>query len=96
MEKITDILERAQLRGFGAFLMDGGGELWDCPEDGFSAEELLKNRRDNLNITRLRGEDETKDLRALEEANRRIGFYSGLRAGARMMLELLGEGEMKF
>ena len=41
MEKITDILERAQLRGFGAFLMDGGGELWDCPEDGFSAEELL-------------------------------------------------------
>ena len=41
MEKITDILERAQLRGFGACLRDGGGELWDCPEDGFSAEELL-------------------------------------------------------
>ena len=91
-----DLLKRTTLRGFGAFLMDGDDELWECPENGFSAEELLKYRRDNLRITRLRGDDETEDLRALEEANRRIGFYSGLRAGARMVLELLGEGVLRF
>ena len=92
---MTGLLKRAKLRGFGAFLMDGDDELWDCPETGFSAEELLENRRDNLKTTRLRGGDEEADLRALEEANRRIGFYSGLRAGARLMAELLGEGELR-
>lgn len=91
-----DMLKRVQINHLGEFLMGNQDVFWKCAEPEQTAEDLLNERRDDLEIAVKRGEEGAYELEKLEEANRRIGFYMGLKAGARLMMELLGEGEIKF
>ena len=93
---MTELLKRTQLKGFGEFLMGNPDAAGTCLEADWTAEELLEQRRESLGMAREQGQEGERELESLEEMNRRVGFYTGLRAGARMVLELLGEGELRF
>ena len=99
MTDTPTLLEKTSLKVLGQFLLSTEFTC-ECASEGSLTEEAqLVKLRDDLEIA-LRHEDEAlrREVRAVvEEAWERgemVGFLSGMRAGARMILSLTGEGEI--
>lgn len=97
MIDIQEMLERTSVKSVGLFLMNDQ-ELWRRVHSAeIPAEGLMAEKYDNLSLSlRQSGEREKVDaaVRDIEEAAERIGFYAGLRAGARLMLALTDRGDV--
>lgn len=97
MDNMTDILERTTARELGRFILDG--EI-DPRDEVLSEEQARILLEDELELAVRHGwKNPEKRLRRLAEKNWRsgemIGFMKGMRAGARAVLALLGEGEIR-
>lgn len=99
MTNTPTLLEKTSLNALGQFLLNTEFTC-DCPSEGaLTEEEQLAQLRDDLEVV-LQYADEALRREArevIEEAWERgemAGFLSGMRAGARMILSLTGEGEI--
>ena len=99
MTDTPTLLEKTSLKVLGQFLLNPEFTCDCTPESSLTEEAQLAKLKDNLEIA-LRHEDEALHWEAravVEEAWERgemAGFLSGMRAGARMILSLTGEGEI--
>lgn len=99
MTNTPTLLEKTSLNALGQFLLNTKFPC-DCPSEGaLTEEEQLAQLRDDLEVV-LQYADEALRREArevIEEAWERgemAGFLSGMRAGARMILSLTGEGDI--
>lgn len=99
MTATPTLLEKTSLKVLGQFFLNTEFTCDCAPESSLTEEAQLARLKDDLEIS-LRHEDEAlrREARAVvEEAWERgemAGFLSGMRAGARMILSLTGEGEI--
>lgn len=99
MTATPTLLEKTSLKVLGQFFLNTEFTCDCAPESNLTEKAQLARLKDDLEIS-LRHEDETlrREARAVvEEAWERgemAGFLSGMRAGARMILSLTGEGEI--
>lgn len=97
MDDMKDILERTSLRHLGRLILDGGVDLH---EDALSERQVRILLEDELTRAVKHGwKNPEQRLRGLMEkswsSGEMVGFMKGLRAGARMALALVGEGEVR-
>ena len=88
----AEALERTKLKFLGVYLQCGGSPGQYLLEHDETEEELT---------SRTRGELETllQDMARSEsysEACQRVGFYSGIKIGARLMLSLTEDADIVF
>lgn len=105
MDDSATILRRANLRDLGRFLMDGRICDGDPEESVLPQEELTEAGirlilEDELRLALHNGgENLEARIRAVTEKSwetgKMTGFLEGVRAGARAVLALLGEGELR-
>lgn len=99
MADTPTLLEKTSLKVLGQFLLSTEFTCECTSDNSLTEEEQIARLKDNLEIA-LRHEGETmrREIRAVvEEAWKRgemAGFLSGMRAGARVILSLTGEGEI--
>ena len=99
MTDMPTLLEKTNLKVLGQFLLNTEFTCQCVSEGGLTEEEQLARLRDDLEtVLRHSGEAMRREARAVvEEAWERgemSGFLSGMRAGARMILSLTGEGDI--
>ena len=99
MTDTPTLLEKTSLKVLGQFLLSTEFTCECASESSLTEEARLVKLRDDLEIAlRHEGEALRREVRAVvEEAWERgemVGFLSGMRAGARMILSLTGEGEI--
>lgn len=94
------LLQRTNLRELGRFLMDADGVYVEKADaGGMTAEERQEQLRDDLELA-IRDTSEETQKRVREAADETwacgegFGFMEGMRAGARIVLTLLGDGEI--
>ena len=99
MTDTPTLLEKTSLKVLGQFLLSTEFTCECASESNLTEEALFVKLKDDLEIA-LRHEDEVlrREVRAVvEEAWERgemAGFLSGMRAGARLILSLTGEGDI--
>ena len=99
MDNTLDILQRTNLRTLGRFIMEDRTIFEQEAGEAFTEAQIRQFLEDDLRLA-LRHGGENLDARVravLEETweeGKMAGFLSGMRAGARMILSLTGEGEI--
>lgn len=98
MGNMQEILRRTNLKSLGAYLLDTVHAVENVTPEEFSEELLLDRARSDLEIVLDRAgvSDQRAVLEAAEamaDVEKRAGFYKGMRAGARLLLSLIGEEE---
>ena len=99
MDNTLDILQRANLRTLGRFLMEDRASFDREIGEAFTEAQLRLSLEDDLRLA-LRHGGENLDTRVravLEETwekGKIVGIMAGPRAAARTTLSLLGEGEI--
>ncbi|MBD5149538.1 MAG: hypothetical protein HDT18_04035 [Oscillibacter sp.] len=99
MTDTPTLLEKTSLKVLGQFLLSTEFTCDCTSESSLTEEGQLAKLKDDLEITLRHGDDALRrEARAVvEEAWERgemAGFLSGMRAGARLILSLTGEGEI--
>lgn len=99
MSELSDILDRANLRELGRFLLDP--DYMERTNMGQTEEERMVLLKDNLDVSLSRegmadAAGLKADIKALVEASREIGFLDGMKAGARVLLELTDRSEIYY
>lgn len=98
MGNMQEILKRTNLKTLGAYLLDTSYVVENVPQEEFSEELLLDRARSDLEIVLDRaGVSDRKEIletvEAMADLEKKAGFYKGMRAGARLLLSLIGEEE---
>ncbi|MBD5162964.1 MAG: hypothetical protein HDT14_13335 [Oscillibacter sp.] len=100
MEDRELLLQRTGLRELSKFLMDTDGVYVERTDaGGMTAAGRQAQLRDNLELA-MRDINEETRMRVRETAGEiwargeDLGFMEGMRAGARIVLALLGDGEI--
>ena len=100
MDRMGNILERITLRNLGRFIMEDRTTFDRETGEARSEEQVKLLMEDELRLALQHGwKNPEERLRKLAELNwengEMIGFMKGMRAGARVMLALIGEGEIQ-
>ena len=93
-------LQRTSVESLGRFLMDAGIFCTDTHNVGLTEKERLERLRDDLAIALLAdGEKMRKQVQETAEKawedGETFGFMEGMRAGARIVLALMEDGEIR-
>lgn len=100
MDSMELVLQRTGLKELSKFLMDTDGVYMEKTDSGYmTAAGRQAQLRDNLELamqdineeTRKRVRETASEIWARGED---LGFMEGMRAGARIVLTLLGDGEI--
>lgn len=96
-----DRIKRAELKYFGLYLLDNSGPGKYVLEHDMTEEEVMDRAYKELE-RQMEGIEEQQARKIMSAAtqidadSQRAGFFTGLKAGARLILNLLGDGEIVF
>lgn len=96
----SEILRRTSLEVLSRLLTDTSIFYEDTHSSGLTDGERLAQMRDDLEMAfQTEGEGMRRQVRKTAETaweyGERFGFMKGMRAGARIVLALVGEGEIR-
>lgn len=98
MEDMQEILRRTNLQMLAEYLLNIPQMLEQLPAEEFSEGSMLRCAQSDLDVAMNkagvqgdRGIIEAAE--AMAQVERKAGFLKGMRAGARLVLKLLGEEE---
>lgn len=95
----AETLERTKLKFLGVYLECGGSPGQYLLEHDETEEELTSRTRGELESL-LRNLEQSEDIleaaESYSEACQRVGFYSGIKTGARLMLSLTEDAAIVF
>ena len=99
MTDMQDLLSRTTLKAVGTFLRSDENVLERMLREDVTPGAYMEGRRDNLKVALRRAKaaesgEVAEAVRELEDAAESIGFYAGLKAGARLVLALTDGGEL--
>lgn len=99
MTDIQELLNRTTLKAVGTFLRSDENPVAQMLREDIPPKALLDGRRDDLWVALRRAEaaenrEVAEAVRALEDAAESVGFYAGLKAGARLVLALTDGGAL--
>ena len=95
----AEALERTKLKFLGVYLQCGGSPGQYLLEHDETEEELTSRTRGELETLlqdMARSEDILEAAESYSEACQRVGFYSGIKIGARLMLSLTDVSDIVF
>lgn len=95
----AEALERTKLKFLGVYLQCGGSPGQYLLDHDETEEELTNRTRGDLTALirdMEQGEDILEAAESYSEACQRVGFYSGIKIGARLMLSLTEDADIVF
>lgn len=99
MTNMRELLGRTSLKAIGTFLLSCEDLEERLAGEDVPAENLMEGRYDDVKIAlhRIRAQESSEvetAVRELAEAAETVGFYAGLRAGARLVMALTDGSEL--